>query len=148
MILKFLFGTYRAKEEGKEEAKFEDTLFMFRKTDVLQHSDVKQAFKFAPATGGFVSKLRSIEHMSFYGESVSCRVRTDESMDELYADLLKDGSWWETEYEQNGCKYSIWAVLPKGHKPAFDGLGYEWKASSHKDMYDTLTAEENTGYGW
>ncbi|QYN79899.1 hypothetical protein PQD71_gp006 [Kosakonia phage Kc263] len=148
MILKFLFGTYRAKEEGKEEIKFEDTLFMFRKTHVLQHSDVAQAFMFPPSTGGFVDKLRAVNTMHFYGESISCRVRTDESMDELYADLLKNGSWWETEYEQNKCKYGIWVVLPKGRKPAFSELGYEWKPSSHKDMYDTLTAEDKTGYGW
>lgn len=148
MILKFLFGTYRARHTEEETVKFEETLFMFRKTDVLQHVDVARAFMFQPETGGFVDKLRSIEKMRFYGESVSCRVATDESMNELYAALLKDGSWWETEYEQNGCKYAIWAVLPKGRKPDFVKAGVEWKLSSHKDMYDTLTAEEDAGYGW
>lgn len=149
MLLKFLFGLYRVTDPANDEKDvLKDCLFMFRKTDVLQHSDVKSAFGLIPSNGGFIRKLRSIEKMDLYGESVSCSVGTDQSMMEIYEPLLKEGSWWEAEYTQHGSKYTIWAVVPEGLKPNLTHCKYEFKPSSHKNMYDTMSAEEKTGYGW
>ena len=148
MLLKFLLSFYRAVNLADETISTKQALFMFRKTDVLQHSDIKRAFCLSPSAGGFVSKLRSVDNMRFYGESVSCQVSTDSSMDPVYLALLKNGSWWETEYEQHGCKYSVWCVLPQGFKPNHPHVAFEWKESSHKNMHELLTAEEEAGYGW
>lgn len=149
MQLKFLFGLYRVtKTDSEEKDSLKHCLFMFRKTDVLQHKDVARGFGLIPSNGGFVKHLRSTEKMHFHGESVSCQVATDDSMMKVYQELLKNGSWWSSEFEQYKSKYTIWAVAPEGLKPNLLYCEQVWTPSSHKDMYDTMSAEEKTGYGW
>lgn len=147
MLLKFLFGICTA-QEGENKALVKDSLIMFRKTDVIAHSDIASAFRFSPIAGGFVSKIRTVDGMHFYGESLSCRVGTSSEMEKIYLNLMKNGSWWETEYVRGKSKYTVWLVLPKDFVPSFEETGHEWKLSSHSDMFDTVKAEDDASLGW
>jgi len=147
VLLKFLFGSVVGKE-GDKQVFVKDSLIMFRKTDVVAHSDIASAFRFSPSAGGFVSKIRTVDGMHFYGESVSCHVGTSSDMDKIYLNLMKNGSWWETEYVRGKSKYTVWLVLPKDFVPSFEETGHEWKLSSHSDMFDIVKAEDDASFGW
>lgn len=147
MVLKFLFGLGFVSKEETHTRK--DFLVMARKTDILQHVDIARLIGLIPSSGGFVSKTHSVDKMHFYGESISCRVSTDSSMEPLYAKMLKEGSWWKTEIEHSRQKHKLWVVVPEGFTPIEMGrVIMTWTPSSHKEMHDTLEAEEDAGYGW
>ncbi|AEV89662.1 hypothetical protein OBP_225 [Pseudomonas phage OBP] len=152
MQLKFLFGTVRAIPEGSEDiienVKLKDFLALTRKTDVFQHSDMRSMVVMGLSTGGFVKKLHNPERMDFYGESISCRVRTDESMDPIYAELIKTGTWWKHEFQQHKKTFTIFGVTEAGFKPSSGVSELNWVETTHADMLDIVRAEDEASNGW
>lgn len=147
MIAKFLFGTYRISNIKTEEYKFGDLLLLTFKQDVFQHSDMKKYIEMTPSAGGFVSKLNKIENMRFYGESISCAVSTDSSMDEVYKDLTTTGSWWKTTIVVHGrYEYQVWGVCKKGYKPFLPYIDLEWKESSYEEMLKHMEEMDDKRY--
>lgn len=148
MLLKFLFGSARVLVEGSDKETLGDVLLMTRKTDIFQHSDMKQVTRTSPSTGGFVKHLRAPEKMEFFGESVSCRVQTDESMNPIYAELVKTGSWWKNEHLIHNTVHTIFLVTKAGHKPSCTWADLKWEPTTHADMYEIVKAEDSVSNGW
>lgn len=150
MTLKFLFGTNRMIEIGKEDVienvKYKDYAIVARKTDVLQHSDMKNRCMFSPSTGGFIKAYRKPERATWYGESVSCRVETDESMNPLYEELMKAGNYFKFGFEMYKTIYTIFAICPAGYKPTSIVTGIEWEPCTHEDMVEIIKVEEDLGH--
>jgi hypothetical protein len=147
MIAKFLFGTNRTIPNGQEDSptgvKYKDTLLIVRKHDLFQHADMAKFYRLSPSTGGFVKKLgikQGEEH--FYGESVSCRVQTDDSMLELYHDLIKNGDWFKHTYIYNEkTPFTVFCCVQKDHYPSSLLNGVEWEPVQYEEIKPLMRKE-------
>lgn len=152
MQLKFLFGSIRALPVGMDSqignVKLADALVFTRKTDVYQHSDMKKLILFSPDTGGFIRKFDKPETMELFGESISCRVRTDESMNELYATLISTGHWWKHQFKQFNKLKTIFVIMQPGYTPYSVDGSMEWTPTTHAEMYEIVEAEADAACGW
>lgn len=152
MIAKFLFSTERVIPNGQEDSpsgvKYKDTLLIVRKHDLFQHADMAKFCRLTPSTGGFVKgfgRKQGEEH--FYGESVSCRVQTDDSMLELYHDLTKDGDWFKHTYMYNGTiPFTVFCGVQKDHYPSSLLNGVVWEPVKYEEIRSLIRKEieENT----
>ena len=148
MELKFLFGTVRVikknDEDTIENATLKDCILMTRKTDLIQHSEMASATSLFPLTGGFIKSIRDRRKMHWFGESVSCRVRTDESMEPLYTKLVTTENYWKAELIRLGRTYTIFMVCPVDYEPSCQLSELKWRPCSHLDLKDIVEAEQKT----
>lgn len=147
MELKFLFGnTHLVKinhDDVKENAEIKPAILLTRKVDIVQHSDMANRTQFMGVTnGGFVRRFRKPSGSIWYGESVSCRVSTDESMEKVYRALVEQNNYWYFEFEMYGEKHVIFMACPEGYYPCSIISGIEWKPCDHKEMYDIISVED------
>ena len=156
MIAKFLFGTERVIPTGSEDSptnvQYKDLLFIVRKHDVYQHADMAKLYRIHPSTGGFVKGLGKPGEENFYGESVSCRVQTDDSMLELYYPLTKEGDWYKHTYtNSNGSKFTTFCGVPAGYIPSSLLSNVEWEPIQYAEVKATMRKEieENSSpFNW
>lgn len=152
MLHKFLFGHTRVipvdAEDILENVKLKDILVFTRKTDIFQHSDMRSMVVMGLSTGGFIKKFHKPEKAEFFGESISCRVQTDESMDPLYAKLVSTGTWWKHEFQQYKKTTTIFAIVDNGFKPSSQISGLEWTPVTHAEMVDITRAEDEAANSW
>lgn len=147
MIAKFLFGTERvvSLDQDPDSNNFDhkDMLFIVRKHDVFQHADMAKICRMHPSTGGFVKRLGKQGKEWFYGESVSCRVGTDESMDELYHDITENGEWYKYTHviPSSGSKFTIFCGCPTGYKPSTYGMDFEWESVKYEEIKPLMCKE-------
>lgn len=148
MELKFLFGTVRVIKKNEEDvienAKLKDCIVMTRKTDLIQHSEMASATSLFPLTGGFVKNIRDRRKSHWFGESVSCRVRTDESMEPMYLELVTAENYWKAELIRLGKTYTVFMVCPVDYEPSHQLGELKWQACSHVDLKDIVEAELRT----
>lgn len=152
MIAKFLFGTERVipldLEDTMENVQHKDMLYIVRKHDAFQHADMAKICRMHPSTGGFVKKIGRPGEEHFYGESISCRVQTDESMDELYHAITKEGEWFKYTYSipGSGTKFTIFCGCPTGYKPSAYGMDFQWEPVKYEEIRSLMNKEvqENT----
>lgn len=156
MIAKFLFGTNRIIPNGLEDAgdsiKYKDTLLMVRKHDIFQHADMAKIYRLTPSTGGFVKRLGIQGEELFYGESVSCRVQTDDSMLELYRAITKHGDWFKHTYVYyKRTPFTVFCGVPKDHYPSSIVNDIEWVSVEYKEIKNLMREEIQTntsGLDW
>lgn len=148
MELKFLFGTVRVIEKNKEDVAenvtLKDCVVMTRKTDLIQHSEMASASFLHPITGGFVNNIRDRRKSHWYGESFSCRVRTDESMEPMYLKLVTVENYWKMELKRLGKTYTIFMACPADYEPSSLLGDVKWHPCSHADLKDIVEAELRT----
>lgn len=150
MLLKFLFGTNRVipadSEDKGDDIKLKDCLMLTVKKDVFQHSDMKRILQMSASHGGFVKRIRKPDMAYFYGESISCRVSTDDSMMELYTPLLEKGSIWHVDVKTGYATHAVFVVCPEGYKPTSILTDIEWNSVDYAGMLDILKGEDSAGY--
>lgn len=151
MTLKFLFGQTRLiainKEDIPDNHELKDAILLAYKTDILQHSDMRNRTRFLGVTnGGFVKCIRDRMRTIWFGESVSCRVSTDESMGKVYHKLVEANNYYQYDFELYGKKHAIFMVCPEGYYPSAYGTSIEWLAVDHNDLLDVVHAEEESNY--
>lgn len=152
MELKFLFGSTHltpiGKDDTKENASVKEAIIFTRKTDIVQHSDIVKRTSFMGVTnGGFIRRFRRPSGTIWYGESVSCRVSTDESMEKVYHKLVEQNNYWYFEFEMYNEKHAVFMVCPEGFQPCSLISGIEWKPCTHAEAYDIISAEYDCN-GW
>lgn len=153
MLLKFLFGITRVVPVGKEDCldntKIKDAIFLTVKKDVFQHSDMAKATGIIPGAGGFVKRIRNADKAYFFGESISCRVSTDDSMMEVYTPLLTSGKIYMTEVKTGLAKHAVFMVCDKQYYPTKLNISeLVWKEVSYQEMLDVMEGECNAGYDY
>lgn len=145
MEYKFLFGSYRMVEVGKEDSpenmNLKDMMLISRRCHTLQHLDVKKFTRLHPSTGGFVGGVRKTTTMHWFGESESCQVSTDASMDKLYRALVSQENIFKIEIEMYHQPHVVLAFCPAGFRPSSILTGIEWEQISYQDAYEELKAE-------
>lgn len=147
MEYKFLFGSYRMVEAGKEDEpgnmQLKDMMLISRRCHTLQHLDMKKHTRLHPSAGGFVGGIRKTTTMHWFGESESCQVGTDASMDKLYRALVSQENIYKTEIEAYGQPHVVLAFCPEGLKPSSILTGIEWEQISYEDARAELKAEDS-----
>lgn len=152
MELKFLFGltplSLIGKEETRENVSVKEAIIFTRKIDIVQHSEMRDRVQFMGVShGGFVRRIRRASGTIWFGESVSCRVSTDESMEQVYHKLVEQNNYWYFEFEQCNEKHAIFMVCPEGFQPCSIITGIEWKPCTHDEAVDIVSAEYDCN-GW
>ncbi|WNV45999.1 hypothetical protein [Aeromonas phage AerS_266] len=73
-MFKYLSGYYAINEDDG----ICTSLLLTVKRDSYQHRDMSRDFRCDPIYGGFADLNKEVPNEMFFGDSVSCRVRTDE----------------------------------------------------------------------
>lgn len=148
MIGKFLFGTNPTVPVGQEDInknlEFNDLLLIVRKHDIFQHVEMGRLCQLQASTGGFVKGLRHQGEENFYGESISCRVKTDDSMLPIYHELTKNGSWYKHAHVVNKAPFTIFACVPNGFYPSAYWSNIQWEPCEYKDVRNTMISDSNS----
>lgn len=144
-MYKFIYGPGYLLSTTEESPKSlrEKVIIITVKKDTFQHSEMARACHVFPFNGGFVKSFRKPERSHFFGESVSARVKTDDSMEVIYHTLLGHENYWKTEVDQNGVKYTVGMILPPDRRPEESDC---WVKTTHKELYDIMEAEASLGY--
>lgn len=155
MEVKYLWGTFIALKEGDEDIKdnwkFEEGLVLTRKTDVYQHRDMMKDVRCNVCYGGFANRFRKPEEITFYGESISCRVSTptDEKGKARLMSSYVGARYWKAEFGESGRKHTVFLLLDKALVPS---KGFEetspWSESSHAEMREIIEVEVKANGYW
>lgn len=96
MLSKYLSGMVRVKSKEEEsKTKLTRAIFLMRKTDVVQHSDMARFVNFQPDSGGFIEQFIREPELEFYGESVSCRVKTKPELQDQFNVIIQNPVWFK-----------------------------------------------------
>lgn len=149
MELKFLFGSLRAVPAGKEDCPADihlvDAMLVSRRTHTLQHLDMKRHTRMHPSAGGFVKRPRKTTLFHWYGESESCQVDTDGSLDKCYRALATKENIWKTEFEAYGQSHAILMFLPEGYTPSILLAPIDWvQVNEWEGALEILRAEDSS----
>lgn len=149
MTLKYILASTTTHHEDTPDVYSpSDVVFMTRKNDTFQHSDMKNRCNVKAVAGGFIRRHRKLDTFQFFGESVSCRVETAPGLQPKLLELVKSGDWYTFEHEMYGSKYAIWAVVPKGHQLDTRVTGINWEKSSHHEMEEVVQGETTAAMCW
>lgn len=118
-MFKYLAGNYFIKERAGVSA----ALLLTVKRDSYQHRDMAQNFGFDPINGGFAALQKETPNEMFFGESVSCRVKTCEITNPDLFNLVNNGNIYQlSTYKEK----DVWMFLENDYTPDPDeGVEYE-----------------------
>lgn len=148
MELKFLFGYVRAIENGDlpapETSKTVNAMVVCRRTYTLQHLDMKRKVNMGPTAGGFIERILKPTLFYWYGESESCRVHTDGSLDKVYRSLTEIENIYKISIDAYGQPHNVYMFLPEGKYPCNLVTELEWeKVKDWEDALKELLAEDS-----
>lgn len=146
-MYKFLYGPVRAiKESGINDIPLDVepiyAIIMTVKKDIYQHSEMAKDCALVPFNGGFIQRFEVPSKTKFFGESISCQVKTDESMNKVYSELLKDGEYWVTKIQRDRQEHTVGMICPKGYVLDHD----IWNKTTREELTDKLESEESSNY--
>ena len=152
MEVKYLWGDAIVLKEGAEDIRdnweFEHSIAMTRRTDVYQHSDMARDVRLNVCYGGFARRFRKPDEITFFGESISCRVKTPEDITPLM-NVHTGARYWKAEFGERGRKHAVFLLLDKAFVPS---KGFNetnpWSETTHAEMREIIAAEQEANYGW
>lgn len=148
MELKFLFGFVRAIEKGDlpslQTSKTVNAMVVSRRTHTLQHLDMKRKVNMGPTAGGFIKRPRKTTLFHWYGESESCQVNTDGSLDKIYRTLVTVENIYKVSLDAYGQPHNVYMFLPEGKYPCNLVTELAWeKVEDWEAALEELQAEDS-----
>lgn len=135
----FLLSTTDKEPKGLRE----NVIIITPKKDTFQHVEMTRACHVFPFNGGFVQKFETPKASHFFGESISARVKTDDTMERVYHKLLAHENYWKTEVIQDGVAYTVGMVLPADTKPEQADC---WVKTTHKELCEIFESVLDRGW--
>jgi hypothetical protein len=147
MRSKYLSGKVRVTTKDESIIALKRVIFLMRKTDNVQHSDMARYVGFMPDSGGFVEDFEECP-LDFNGESISCRVETEFVKDELDKMLL-DPTWYKCQVETEGewnnkQKYWLFQIVDTNDNIIpFEGMSgfLKWEPCTKDEAYILMLKE-------
>lgn len=146
-VLKYLYGKLpvASKLNGGREERMggADALLLSVRRDAYQHKEMAFDACFIAFNGGFSNFNPNLKERHFYGESISCRVETDESIIDKLIELKRTGRVFHTNAVGN--KQRLFAIID-GERvyPRKTERTGNWIPCSLEEMQELCDVERST----
>lgn len=141
-MLKYLGGLLRVVKNGDDDGKSDIKLCLAVtvRTDLFAHSDMARKLNMFPDVGGFTNPKAADHTKMFYGESITCRVKTVERFSQDLFKYIEEGEIFKLKDKK---PQVVWIFAPKGMRPINWGVEEEYESISKEEFFNQVEDERN-----